>query len=508
LGETTADSATGLAYDKQKELAYVVENGKIYSWNQEQGFKQISYMPIYDASWNRQRGFLLEGDLLAVQDNEQVYVRTVDPDLVTDQVLTIGGGNSWNEEIRAFQKVEPGIPLSFIEGGWNEIAQKMMLGDGEADLYYVQLSAGEYETLLEKNYVVDLSNSDILVNAVNEMYPVVQEAVKKDGKLVAFPADLQISTMGYADAIGEEIGIDRPTTWEEVMEIYKQWEQQYGDEYSQYYLSEVSYNEEGGFSQQMFSDAMMGYVFQQEATEGKIRFNTDAFRSLIQKYEEVKPYTDQIFDEENARYYEGEGPFSLFNPYFEVTPRSYSGERGFTPLLLTVGEESQSFSKAFLSVYVINPHSSNQEMAIKFLETIAQNLPRELSISLNPKDNEPVVDEHMKEFMDEEKEQLEKLKAEEETIDESEKQNYEEMIKEKESFIKEVEERSGMWVISPEQIAQYRAFDGQWTIMMKHPFSSPELYEVALNYVHGGISSEEMISTLDSRIGMLELEGR
>lgn len=508
----------GLVYDQEKDCIYVSGDGSVFSGKPGEELSALNYIPVYRAD-NNEQGMLLDGGLYAVSNYGKTYVRNLDSSLKPGTVLTIEGTTEWDEAVKVFQKVQPGIPVQFEGSSWtvDNILQKMLMGDDTADLYMIYVSYSDFETLKSKGYTMDLSGSDVLMKSVEAMYPQVKEVIMEEGKLLAFPSRLTLYTKACVDNVFEEIGLEKPQTWADYIRVYGAWGDHLAADYPDLSLFDYGYFEkEGDASKQVLFEMINAYIEDMLLRDEALRFDTKVFRDLMDVFEEQRPSIDLIIQEqENNTVMYMEEPKNLFFDYEAITPERYrSSDRG-TKVVFDFEEEKPAMIAAQFEVYLINPNSKNKDLAMLFLETYAQNMTESTKIALFPDENEPVISPHSVENIADMQKQIEEQEEALKTAEEAEKKIIEENIKYSEEYIEEYKNSEWYWDIPLESIEEYRSYDNRWGIVTYNPLYESQssgisgdegMWKIVDDYLNRAIYADEMIKRLDQRIQMVEME--
>ncbi len=517
LMDAPAQQVGGIVYDAASDTIYALGAGELFYSKAGAAFETAAYMPC-DYPQDRMPAAILPGGYYAAIPNyASVYVRNTDPAQRPTRVLRIAGGYA-DEVTNAFMAAHPDIPVIFTQdyyGTAEAVSQNMISGSKSADLFLLGLSYGGFPDLRQKGYTADLSQSAILTQAVQDMYPQFISGLFKDGKLVAFPQSIYMNTTSYAPKVLEKLGLQEPPkTLSEMIDLYVTWVEEYAEKHPDLQLMQNVWD----IRQQLLSDIFTQYVTYYQKTGETLKFDTPVFHELLKKLDEAMPILKELNPEDedsmNARTYIMNGgqdnePTALFNSYFDLNPGSYSYQNfeGYEPLYLSVAEGMEPVVSAQMQIFVMNPNSANQDLALQYLEFFAQNMPRALSITLRPEDNTPVEDpyyqknmENMQKYLDEMKEQL-KTAAPENVKDlESSIQSYEENMKWNEKY---------RWSVSEEGITQYRAAVPYISIMGENITllaGSEESTTLLRRYMEGQINSQQFIKEFDRIIRMIQME--
>ncbi len=516
LVDFPASQVGGLSYDDQSGMIYVLGRGELYGSKQGAAFETVAYMPV-DYPGDQMAATIVSGGLYAAIPNYgTVYVRNIDPAYKSDRVLRILGGYS-DEVTRAFQAAHPEIPVVFEQQtslAAEQITQRMVSGTDNVDLLMISLSYGGFSSLRDKGYVSDLSQSAILTDTAAKMYPKFVESLYKDGKLIAFPCQFYSTAMGYSPDVMKLLEIEQPPkTLAELMDLYVDWVEEYGPENGNYQLQENVYD----IRQELLSTILMNYLAHYAKTGEELAFDTPVFRALIDKLDKVTPILKELNPDPDEQQggmvaYSSESgsiPTALFTSNLMLNPENYSDNRGYVPLLLSLDEGVEPACFAQVSVFVINPNSKNQDLAMTYLEFLAQNMPRNLSITLCPDDNAPVEDPSYAAELDNANKQLDDFREQLKTMAPEDVKMMEDNIKNYEEYIANIEDRRFM--ITEEKIAQYRSLVPYIyvdTENLDFLTGSPESLSLLQQFLQGKTDSQQFIKEFDRKLQMMRMENK
>ncbi len=514
LADFPADQVGGLAYDAANGTAYALGRGELYAYKSGGTFESVAYMPVDYPGDQIPSAVLSSGLYAAMPDNGSVYVRNTDPALKSARVLRIAGGYS-DETTKAFQANHPDIPVVFSENSSfsaEQISQDMVSATNSADIYALSLSYGGFNSLRDKGYITDLSESAILTDAVSKMYPQYVKAIYSDGKLIAFPYQFYSNAMGYAPDILKEIGVEEPPkTIAELIDLYVEWVENYSTEYGNYTLLDSIYN----IRMELVNTVLMSYFSHYARIGEELKFDTPLFKSLLQKIDEAVPMLEELNPSEDEQQgstvtYSSDGtakPTSLFTGYLTINPQQYNDNRGYEPLLLALDDGMDPSFFAQIQVYIINPNSKNKDLAMTYLEYLAQNMPKDMAITLSPEANAPVESpeyaksiERVKKQLDELNEQIKTAKPEDQKMLEENKKGLEEYISWQEA---------NRYMISESMIAQYRSLVPYICVDTQNLdflTSSPEATSLLQRFLQGEMDTQQFVKEYDRKLQMMRME--
>ena len=513
LADFPAAQVGGLCYAFDSGTAYVLGRGEVFGYKPGGAFETVTYMPV-DYPGDQLSATVLSGGLYAaIPSHGTVYVRNTDPALKAGRVLRIAGGYP-DSVSQAFQAAHPEVPVIFMENYFRsaeEITQNIVSGSDSADLFIVSLSYGGFSSLRDKGYVGDLSQSAVLNEAVSKMYPQYVSSIFRDGKLIAFPCRFYCSDLGYSPELLKELGIDKPPqTFFELMDLYVDWVDEYSVAFPNYTLLENIYD----IRMELLNSILMNYFAHYAKIGEELKFDTPVFRSLLAKLEEVTPIIKDLNppdDGSQSRMVIVSGgdsntPTSLF-ANISLNPQEYYDRRGYLPLPLSLDEGVEPAYLAQVEVFVMNPNSKNQDLAQTYLEFFAQNMPREISITFCPDDNEPMENPGYAKVIENAKAELEKLKEQIKSASPEDIKSLEEMIKGQEENISWQE--ADRYIIHGDAIARYRSivpYISVETQNLDFLSSSQEAVTLLRRFMEGDLDGQQFVREFDRKLQMMRLE--
>lgn len=353
------------------------------------------------------------------------------------------------------------------------------------------------------------------------MYPQVKNMIMKEGKLFAFPEEMNIPILGYSEKIFTETGLQVPASWMEMMALFAQWGESYGQAYPEYTLLDTLYfNRPAEGGSYLLGEMVAAYMDHRLLTGEGLDFDTPLFRQLLTAYETDKPSIDFINDDRDGSTITISNrlePTSLFQRERDLVPGAGIKQLGSTPLPLSLTPDEETVLGAKLRVYVMNPYSVNKQWAFTFLESLAENMPGQKRLAFYPDENRPVVEEMMQTFVQRLEEELAELEAALEEAKEEDRQLIKEQIDLNKASLEEAASDPFYWQASPQEVDGYHQYAGRWGGVDKNnfPLFSPgasetvrSLRQVLSEYSHGALDQEELIKTFNEKTRMIEMESR
>lgn len=252
---------------------------------------------------------------------------------------------------------------------WQEgdaLAQALLLGEDAFDLMLINLQNVDISTFMEKGYAVDLSERHDMPAYMDQLYPVWTDMCIWQEKIMALP----VSAVGfrgfeYNSVIWEAESLgDVPTTYTELFDCIERWDAEgILDAYSLFGTREASY-------ERLLWRILMDYVAVNQRQGNNYTFNNDKLIALLRQLEEIKP----ILIRHDAMHISGDpliyadGNATLIVHRIQTT---YTED--YVPLSLSIWPGEVPAEPVFLYVMMVNPHSSNRELALDFLAYLATN---------------------------------------------------------------------------------------------------------------------------------------
>lgn len=327
-----------------------------------------------------------------------------DPDGMAFSVLTFAGGKSIStQDNPAFAQAYPLVTLrSRNDPPGTDYAAELITGAHAADIYLFSAASPQYRAVISKGYAMDLSQSEILMEAASSYAPFLSDALHTpDGALTAIPTgaiDAPVLFEVYLDAWQAANLGPLPTTAQELLDAciaFSRREDLLSDGWR---FSLTSAEDALVFKREMLQLVLETYLAEFSTDDGEVQIDTPAFRTLLEKYEEALPAMERIAAEAaplpaSGFYLEQEAQTCLLSyPGATLLPQdSPEIATAFLPLTVTPG--AAPVVEADVTVFVINPASPNRDLALAYLETYARNLSPHERIQYIPAEATPIEQE-------------------------------------------------------------------------------------------------------------------
>lgn len=363
-------------------------------------------LPVAKISMGTPGGFAcLAGQrYLSLRADGGIAAVMTDPDGMAFSVLTFAGGWSISpQDNPAFAQAYPLVTLrSRNDPPGTDYAAELITGAHAADIYLFSAASPQYRAVISKGYAMDLSQSEILMEAASSYAPFLSDALHTpDGALTAIPTgaiDAPVLFEVYLDAWQAANLGPLPTTAQELLDAciaFSQREDLLSDGW-RFFLT--SSDDPISFKKEMLQLVLQTYLAEFAGDDGSVEIDTPAFRALLAKYEEALPAMERIAAETAPLppEYDVEQVAQtclLSQPGAMLLPEDDLGiATAFLPLTVTM--DAAPVIEANVTVFVINPASPNRELALAYLEAYAQNLTQYERIQYIPAEAAPIEQEH------------------------------------------------------------------------------------------------------------------
>lgn len=388
----------------------------------------------------------------------------------------------------------------------------MLNRSDEVDIYSLYVGSSQYDAVFNRGYMADLSQSQALTDLAKSFYPFVQDALFKDGQLVAIPTDMSAYCRFYNTQAMEKLGLtseDMPKTWPEYFAFLR-------DRLPRRFWKNIRtwlrlrcilpskprktnccttwYRNTCCTSRSRKTPLPLIPQNSAPCWEGLESVDFAAL-GLAEDAEEWS------WEDANEKLVLFPGYMSDLSPFWQ--------NENTQPLLLGIGEGIKPMVQVQMGVLFVNPYSPDQDLAIQFLETVAKNLDDTFLVKIDPTKNDPIPNPSFDQSLEYYDTNIANLTEQLEQADEDDKAQYQEQLEQAEEdkaeFLK-----NGAWMATEESIANYRE-KTDWMVISRYAGmegeSSMEFYELLQKYSDGAISAEEFIQGVDQKLKMMVLEG-
>ena len=487
-----------------------VNNNRVMGLKGLKEEKQFGYMPG-DAN-----DLLVCGDSLIMPSGNGVYVRTMTEDFRTDDSVTVYGGYM-DSGARLFAERNPQIPVYMTDDYYNtteKLTQAMVTGESIMDVLRMSVNSSSFNTLRDKGYCADLSESQIITDYVNNLYPHFAEAVKKDGKVIAVPLNAYSYDGWFVNKrVLDGMGLtmeDVPTNLVDLCAFATRWNDEWVDEYPSYTLIEYVSDYKGA----MLGEVLDGYIRYCTAKKQEIDFKSDMFRQMMEALDKMNVKEldrgANTANEDETTYREAllmrdNGLVGSFEDYSDTE----DAWRLFLPMTLTA--DADFVTGAEMEVIFVNPKSEHKAAAMQLIECMIEKMNDYSAYTLRADKTEPILNENYDDMVAEQEKYLAQLKEDYEKADDADKKEYQSMIESQEKWMSTMDKYR--YRISPEGIDWYVKNVVPATYVMEPSIldrsdseASSAFEKLRERYAAGQMKLDQFIREMNDKIQMMQME--
>ena len=508
------DNEFGFVYQPETDTLYYATTSKLMAMNGFASAAQIAYVPAgnMDNSAGACSAALLPGSLYVLNTPDGLIVRNTNSQVTTTGTLTVYGGQP-DPAATTFTQKYPQTPVTYNDEvdyiSADALVQTMVSGDNSYDIYKVLIQYQDLQNMIQKGYCQDLSASPKIGEEMANMYPFISNAVTQDGKIYAVPVYMGSRGLRMMPDVWAEAGLNDkiPSSFLGLLDFFVWWSEEGLDQHPDVQLlSDVT-----DYGEALFRITMSQYVYNFQAENKELSFDTPLFRTMMQTLEKVDMEGLNKTITSNSRQDDRDAN-ALLEDYGDWLSANamVRNRSNAEPLILPMEEGGPKHIPVYIEVFFINPLTQNMDLALKYLENVLENTNSDQHVMMYPNDNEPVPmpgNEQMVAKWQEEVDKLEKLlkkaKPEQKKDIETNIQSYKDLLAKKDDFL---------WSVSAESIARYRelaplCFAATVNLLnYQAQDGSSQINTLIERYRQKKISLDQFITEADSKIQMILLE--
>lgn len=461
---------------------------------------QKSFLPVKNARLSDHAFMMDEQHYVYVNDG--LYIRDVSGIVSADRPRLNVLGMMDERAAQFYTAQHPGVSVSIDNRipGFLELQESILSRDSGVDIYILD-TAGFYADALDKGYTEPLDDHPLLKELSEQLYPVIREALSKDGRLMAFPLSITpyIWTLNRSQWETLNMG-EYPATLEETLERARQWKEEKADEYPDHTFLDTNVGLDVFLSGVVFQ-----YLMGQERIDAPANFDTHVFRSAIDC---ILRHRD-LFDDPNIVSY------PLIMPYttgsFGIL--YFDSDEAITILPPGLDTTSPRLCGASMNLMVVNPLSKHKDIAKDFIASCAQQMSTQTQYTLYQSKNEPLKYERYEESLSLRQAEIQKLEELISKAEGAEKTELESRLAFEQSLYQQNLEH--VWEISPEWIDIKEATLSNMVIPLRAIFMNSfyserdQAIQSALNVFTGGnMTIDVLINQLNSIARLQYAENR
>ena len=458
------DYQISACYDAETNSLYYVSGGEIWRMPDMDPEKAENVNEFSESS--SASAMILPDGFIVFWGYNYVMVKNTDPAQrsgITLRVRDTNGSSAIPEAIHEMSEVRGDVSVILQQeyGLASDVLQAMMNKDGQTDIYVLRMDDLEFKALRNRDYLTDLSGMEQITKDVDRMYPYIQNAVKKDGKIIAIPVVISGTTICVNVDAWKKLGgteEELPKTMGQFLDWLETLPKRV--EGSDIQILEGYYMDQANFRSSLVDYLMGLYEMRMEEKSEDYTFNTPLLKDLLNRifnidYEALG--IPEKYDENDTSSYEWHESLMNFGYFYGL------GNNENTPLALALEEGDEPIIPVQMSAAFINPYSEHPEEAKEFFGLILKHLDVGMQYAVFTDKTEPVESSYADENRKYHEETMEHLQKHLEKAEGEEKAEIEESIRQEEQNWEE--QQRWLWMISPDTIEWYQKFQGTFRIM-------------------------------------------
>lgn len=520
-----SDSQLSFYYEQEKNTLYYLASGQLWIMPELDPEKAEA---VNDCAENSADMELLPGGYMLIWSTNTAMVKNTDPS-------QRGNGTTLNVYYATYDTQAANDAIFEMSNARNDISvvlqqdwysnvdllQTMINRDGHTDIFVMRYDENAFKAVRDRGYLPDLSDNAQLSGYIDRMYPYLQDAAKKDGKLIAIPVSVNAGGIKLNMAAWKKLGgteAELPKTWDEfldwIMTLPKRLE---GTEYK-------LVNPYTDFSQlrSLIGDALMtSYQLVMDRKGEDYSFNTPLLKNLLQRIADIDYEALGIPRELKQEDYNdidgySTGEILLESSSYGMGIDSYDP---MVPLALSFSKDEDPVVPVTVYAGFVNPYSEHPEEAKELLALILKNLNLQMQYVLFTDKTEPIEYSYAADSRKWHEQYMTELQESLEKAEDGNKALIEEQIRQEEKDWEQQEH--WLWLVSQEMMDAYlkcqekfaiedysifsnlwQAGDKEYARIVKAMFG----YEM-VDQKTDDISMEEALALIDQKVQMKRREG-
>lgn len=297
-------------------------------------------------------------------------------------------GQVWDLPTTAFAADNPDIAPLYRDNYPEDTAAltlHMMSGEGAADVYVIYSSQYNLDALFEKGWYYDLGQDDAVAQAVHSMYPYLQKALTRDGRVLAAPFTAHYSALALFTTAWAQMGlteVDYPRDYGQLLDFIDRWHMELADQHPSISLFGADADARV-YKMVLLNNMLSQWRLQQTAQGQPVRFKP--LRGLIAR----------LLQADFSRIGEGTVDYENIQPGMRVLYPGHDVYLGAALeatdfIALRVLPDTPAVTSADAMLLLVNPHTQNPEAALRFVRYMVEHIAPATAPLLYPGADEPL----------------------------------------------------------------------------------------------------------------------
>ena len=512
---------SGVAYSAESGRLFYMKDGRVMAAEDFDFDNAQSAAELYVRYSDESESMLLPGNYyVCCGYYDGTSIRSTAPGALPDAVLTVQSAGINDVQMKAYYDFNGAhedatvvLKEDYTEDG--TIIEAMMNRDSTVDVYILSTNTEAYDALYSRGYMVELG-SKAIADAVAEMYPAIQDAIMRNGEIVAVPVMLYGWTLGLDYEGFERIGISReavPGDWPGFLALLPELSELLPEDGSVRIFPE--YYTQRQARMELMDAVLDSWHLYLNAAGEELHYDVPELRAALEGIMalDLEAMGMPAGNEDDAYVMVtvigggGDRTYTLVDPSAGCTIGSMSGNS--EPALLSVIPGEAQPLPLDLAVALVNPFSPHAGLAQEYLEALYRNLDTRTLYNLNAQRNEPMRNRYYQQNLENTEKEIESARNELAAANPVDAAMWEERIAMLEEQLETIEEFS--WDISPKEIEWYRAHDSELFVSRWNyvdvAYGSGEFADLVQQFLAGRLEADAFLKELDRRVRMKAMEG-
>ncbi len=393
----------------------------------------------------------------------------------------------------------------------NEIITEFLLNSFTYDAFVIDTIDIDHQALMSKGYLLDLSSSEIISDAINDLYPAYAEQCVYDGKIYAIPTHMQLNLTIFSTAALERTdfgSVKVPESFPEFLDFLDQWVDYLKDNPDcsisvlGTYMGDASEYNAQSYTGFLVDWLLENYIMQKEYAGEELDFENEELITLLKRCAQIGK---ELYDYDPAT----EATGSIVN---SGTAVAFLKDENKHFLSLRLNDDQPKLISVYLSLYAVNAKTENPKLCIELMESLLQNNLAQNSAYLY-QNAEPVPDPdydanvaQQQDFIQESENQL---RRDDLTDDERDKLEY--GLERQQAILKDLlENENRKYIVSPSALKTYRSYGDYLYVTKPGTFSNSKdaknFRQLKARFVGGQMTAEQLTQELTRVAKMIEAE--
>lgn len=302
-----------------------------------------------------------------------------------EETLRVVDLNACPEAIKLFSSRYPDVQLEGADTLFDSqetFITHLMIQDSTIDIYAITVSMG-LKKLKEKSYLPVIA-SPLLEEEIAGWYPAIQECLTTSQGVVAIPYDLMTNQWGVNPDLWAQLFPGKSLdTWMDYLQLAAAWQE------NEAWQEEYTLTMSGLTQMDVARRLVRSYITYYETDEVPLSFDQPAFLECLEALRTLPE--DQDAPEDSEAWNE-----QLNRPtVIQETMENIGSNAGMGDSFVAIPEprftqEDAPVLQGEMRMYVINPYSEHEDLAIRFLETVVEAMPQQMKIRFSPAVEAPI----------------------------------------------------------------------------------------------------------------------